>query len=75
MGERRQDWLVPGASSPTPQRSVVTGYSTDGVTVIRIIDIDFRAAQFDPSGQPVGGTVISTKFEAGIRASTTNISY
>jgi hypothetical protein len=73
--ERRQDWLVPGASSPTPQRSVITGYSTDGVTAIRIIDIDFRAAQFDPSGQPVGGTVISTKFEAGFRASTTNISY
>ncbi|MBZ5710983.1 hypothetical protein [Nannocystis pusilla] len=73
--ERRQDWLVPGAGSPTPQRSVITGFSTDGVTPIRTIDIDYRAAQFDMSGQPVGGTVISTRFEGGIRASTTNISY
>jgi len=73
--ERREDWLVPGASSPTPQRTIITGFSTDGVTAIQVTDIDYRAAQFDPSGQPVGGTVISTKFEGGIRASTTNIRY
>lgn len=73
--ERRQDWLVPGASSPTPQRSVVTGFATDGVTAIRLIDLDYRAAKFDPSGHAVAGTVISTKFESGIRSSTTHISY
>ena len=71
----RQDWFVTAGATGTPLRSVVTLYATDGTTVIRITDIDYAGAKLDAAGVPVAGTVVSTQFQAGVRASITHVSY
>lgn len=72
--ERREDWFVQGSTS-VPWRSQVSGYAIDGATAIRLTDIDYRAALFGATGEPVGGTVISTRFDGGVRSSTSNLIY
>lgn len=73
--ETREDWFVSPGTTGTPRRSILTLYATDGKTVIRITDIDYSGATFDGAGNPAGGTVVSTQFQAGTRASITHVSY
>ncbi|HEX4610370.1 MAG TPA: hypothetical protein VH092_19425 [Urbifossiella sp.] len=74
--EKREDWFAPGsAAPPRPSRARVTGYAPDGTTVVRVTDIDYAGATLDATGRPVGGTVVSTLYEAGIRSSTTQVTY
>lgn len=73
--EPRQDWFVAPGTTGTPRRSVVTLYATDGKTVIRITDIDYSGVTFDTSGNPAKGSVVSTQFQAGVRASITHVTY
>jgi hypothetical protein len=72
LAERREDWY---AAPKIPQRTLATGFATDGRTIVSVTDIDYRGARFDPSGRACGGAIVSTSFEAGTRASTTHINY
>lgn len=73
LAQLSEDWLA--RPRLTPLRSLITGFATDGRTAVRVTDIDYRAARFAADGQPDGGTIISTRFEGGMRSSTTNIVY
>jgi hypothetical protein len=74
--ERREDWYATGAATPPrPLRTLITGFATDGSTVVRVTDIDYSGAGFDASGLPLSGSIVSTLFEAGVRSSTTQITY
>lgn len=72
LAARRQDWL---AAANVPYRTLVTRFALDGRTTVSVTDIDYRGASFDPNGNAAGGTVLSTLYEAGTRASTTQINY
>ena len=63
------------AAHPTPRRSITTTYALDGHTAVRAADIDYAGATFDPTGAPVGGTVVSTSYVGGVRVSVSNIQY
>ncbi|MBN3788829.1 hypothetical protein [Burkholderia sp. Ac-20353] len=73
LAQVRDEWLSSGGA--TPWRSLVTGFAPDGLTAVRVTDVDYRAAQFAPDGQPIGGTILSTRFEGGVRTSTTRVEY
>jgi hypothetical protein len=73
--EQRDDWFTAPGKTGTPRRSVITLYAIDGNTAIRIIDVDYAGTTFDSAGNPAGGTVVSTQFQAGVRASITHVSY
>lgn len=73
--EQRNDWFMVPGKTGTPRRSVIALYATDGKTVIRIMDVDYAGTTFDSSGNPAGGTVVSTQFQAGVRSSITHVSY
>ncbi|KVC40157.1 hypothetical protein [Burkholderia diffusa] len=73
LAQVRDEWMSSGGAAPW--RSLVTGFATDGRTAVRVTDVDYRAALFATDGQPIGGTIISTRFEGGVRSSTTHVVY
>ncbi|PNA02963.1 MULTISPECIES: hypothetical protein [unclassified Pseudomonas] len=73
--QRREDWFTQPGSSGTPRRTLVTLYARDGQRVIRVTDVDYAGAQFDSRGLPVGGSILSTHYQAGVRSTTACIAY
>lgn len=73
--QRREDWFTQPGSSGTPRRSQITLYARDGLSAIRLTDVDYAGARFDSAGNPAGGTIVSTQFQGGVRSSTTCVAY
>lgn len=73
--QKREDWFTQPGNSGTPRRSQVTLYARDGMRAIRLTDVDYAGTHFDSAGNPSGGTVVSTQYQAGVRSSTTCVAY
>lgn len=73
--QKREDWFTQPGSSGTPRRSQVTLYARDGTRAIRLTDVDYAGTHFDNAGNPTGGTIVSTQYQAGVRSSTTCVAY
>ncbi|HEH9404306.1 TPA: hypothetical protein SIA26_001783 [Aeromonas bestiarum] len=73
--QKREDWFTQPGQSGTPRRSQVTLYARDGTRAIRLTDVDYAGTHFDSAGNPTGGTVVSTQYQAGVRSSTACVAY
>jgi len=72
---KREDWFTRPGTSGIPRRSQVTLYARDGTRAIRLTDVDYAGTRFDSAGNPTGGAIVSTQYQAGVRSSTACIAY
>lgn len=73
--QKREDWFIQPGHIGIPRRSLVTLFGRDGSYITRITDVDYAGTHFGSNGSTIGGTIVSTRYQAGVRSSTTWVSY